>query len=240
MKHRQIVSSFFTLCIAISFIFACNSVAEAGTIETIPLEDKGVSLPSMGLNIFPSEVQVSHGMFGWTITVTLWNAEVVNVSSVGPAVRVFNVYPDAAHVPQVPSFDPNNPIDFFFFMAVDSDTTQTSPVSGLGPLPGGWTVEQATMTGTSGTGLSAEITPISDLANLPTSSPNLTAIEWDLSAFSQTTGNFFLAKVTFPNAYELVEPDDIPTLNEWALVFFGLLLMSIATVLIYRRRIESV
>jgi hypothetical protein len=57
--------------------------------------------------------------------------------------------------------------------------------------------------GRSGNAFSANITIINDLANLPTSSANDNLIESDLSALSQTTGNFLLVSVT-TNGLELV------------------------------------
>ncbi len=235
MRSRRLTTLFFIVCVSILLMCTLCGGAQAGAIETIPVEDKGVFFPFLGVHTFPSEVQVSFGMFGPSITVTLWNSEAVNMGGVGPAVRVFNVYPETLHVSQVPAFDPDDPIDFFFFMAVDTDTTVTIPAAGLGPLPGNWTVQQASMTGTSGTQYAAQITPISDLANLPVSSTNLVAIDWDLSALSQTTGNFFLAQVTFPNAYEIYPPVT-PALRREAIIVLAVLLAGIAVIVIRRKR----
>jgi hypothetical protein len=68
--------------------------------------------------------------------------------------------------------------------------------NGIGPLPDGFLLSE--ILEVNGNFFNAVITPISDLANLPTSTARNTRIQWDISGVSQSTGTFFLATTTLP------------------------------------------
>ncbi len=105
-------------------------------------------------------------------------------------ITLYNIYPLVIDVPGTSV--KTAMIDVYDVLAADSG-------SGIGSLPPGMVLEQSSFFGTvSNATYTAQITPITDLADLPTSSANDSAITWDLSSLSGTTGNFYLAKVTLP------------------------------------------
>ncbi len=83
-------------------------------------------------------------------------------------------------------------VDLFWIIGSDNG-------EGISSLPNGIILEQASMFGANtNTEFIASITQINNLSNLPTSSANNSSIEWDLSEFSDITGDFFLAQTTLP------------------------------------------
>jgi len=165
---------------------------------------------------------------GRTYTRTSW--EVVTFTTITfEKIRIYNYYPVIIELPQPDGrVDLDLPIDIYFVMMVD-------PGDGIGPLPDDAIIEEASLIGSSGTEYPAEIIPIDDLEKLPTSSDNNLEIGWDLSEVAQTTGNFFLSKVTLPNTHELIGPD-IPAASHWGLVVMALILLAAGTVMIVRRK----
>ena len=138
--------------------------------------------------LIPSELQIICPICG--VLATIPNLEEVDVDVVVGAIDFYNVYPLFIDVPQ--PIGKLASVDFFSILAADLGT-------GIGSLPDRVTLASASMTGVgTGTRYESEITFIDDLAALPTSSSNNLNIQWDLSVFSETTGNFFLAKTTVP------------------------------------------
>ncbi len=232
--NRRLFCLSLFLCVLVTVGFVSN--AWGGVLKCIVLEFKG---------LFQLVEITKRTEFGSSMSITLesgwgerngrtyirFNKETVvfDVVPVGPPIRIYNVYPGRIHFPQIDGrINLDLPIDLFFVMMVD-------PGEGIGPLPDGAVLEQVSLIGSSGTEYVAEITPINDLANLPTSSANDVEIGWDLSEVAQTTGNFFLSKVTLPNAHELIGRD-VPTTSQWGLIAMALLLVTAGAIVIVRRR----
>ena len=160
------------------------------------------------------------------------NFEVVTFKTVShfKLITIYNVFPDLYRLPQPigGQVDLYEPIDVFFVMMVDTG-------EGIGPLPDGVVLEEASLIGSSGEEYTAEITPIYDLNDLPTSSTYDLEITWDLSDVAQTTGNFFLSKVILPNAHELIGPV-VPATSRWGLIVMALLLLTVGIIVIVRLR----
>lgn len=175
---------------------ASSRTAGAGTITLVPIEPKGILQPGEVNTVFTLKVGVLPFPL-LPLPFVLPNLELVFVPD-GPPVAWFNIRPFAIEVPQ--PFDLNLQIDFFWLLAADVG-------AGIGPVPDGGALEAASLIGLSGTEYPADITIITDLANLPTSSPNNLQISWDLSTLSQTRGKFFLARASLPGTELQVIPE---------------------------------
>lgn len=156
--------------------------------------------------------------------VTVPNTETINVPSGPPLTfNLYNVYPLVIDVPGTSVKTAS--IDIYDILAADTG-------SGIAALPDGLSLQQATFFGTvNNMGYVAQITPISDLANLPTSSANDSAITWDLSQFTGTTGNFYLSKVTVP----LEDVAAVPEPQSGGLLLSGTLGMLVCAGVRHRR-----
>jgi hypothetical protein len=177
--------------------------AQGGIIDIEMLEYKGTVVIQPG---FWQKQYLSH------MTVTLgqeWenpgtyhrdNRETLTWVNAGPAIALtfYNFYATQIEVPEPPWHD--ELVDFYWLMAVGDSPTQ------LTPLPDGMALTAASLIGGTGTEYQGTITPLSNLASLPTSSSHDTSITWDLSPFAQTTGNFYLASVTMPAHEAVPEP----------------------------------
>jgi hypothetical protein len=131
-----------------------------------------------------------------------------------------NIFPKEIDVPENPFPNPQRPIDFFdIFVELDINSHPA-------PLENGMQIQDANMQGSSGTLYPGLIFPINDLSLLPTSSANDTNIQWDLSQFTSTRGNFFLIEYTLPNAFEATQ---IPEPS--AFILFG---TAISGLVLYR------
>lgn len=190
----------FTACVIILAMSVSESVY-AGQWVVQPfflLEDKGLFQPVVpALHIFPSVYTfiVNDPPFFIFTKVILPNSEIVFLP-VGPPVRLFNLRPALS----IANVQPLGLTDHFWVILADAG-------AGIGGLPAGAALQQASLFGNAtGTEFVASITPINDLANLPTSSANNASMTWDLSGISQTTGNFFLAEATLPASEFTPEP----------------------------------
>lgn len=185
--------------IALALVAATATFARAGTLKLTVIEDKGIFLPGVVLTI-PTLLQgVLIDPPKPPIPFVIPNEERVFIPT-GPPIHLFNIYADFVDVPQ--PFNPQRDVDFFWFMAAGTGPGQ------LGPLPVGSQLLSATLGG-----IPALITPINDLSLLPTSSLNDLEVQWDLSALSQTTGNFFLVQATVPGTYVTPEPSTLTLLG---------------------------
>jgi hypothetical protein len=176
--------------------------AGAGVIAGTALEFKGVFQPTVPTVVFTSRMYIKL-VSGWGARDgeehTRLNGERVINIPVGPPVLVYNLYPVIIHVPQPLGLaDPTAPIDFYSVMLADQG-------NGIGGLPTGWAMTEASLVDGSGNVHEATITPLGSLANLPTSSANDTQIVWDLTEVPNQTGNFYLARYTMTGA-QVPEP----------------------------------
>ena len=192
---QRISFGFMLAVLAVTFVVK-NS--HAGTFEITVIEDKGTFQEFIPVTrIVPDRLIFVCTTCGAVLGgATVPSLETVLIPA-GPPFRLFNIYPDLIDVPQ--PFDPNRNIDFAWVMAADTGT-------GIGPVPSGLNLQNASLVGVSGTQFPATIQSISNLAALPTSSPNDLRINWDLSPFSQTTGSFFLVQATIPGSQIVPEP----------------------------------
>ena len=127
--------------------------------------------------------------------------------------KYYNVYPVVINIPQ--PVVPRQQVDLFSILAGNT-------ASGIGSVPSGATLESAYVIGVNtGNRYQSEITLINDLNNLPTSSSNNINIQWDLSSFSATTGNFYLAKTTIPVEDVCCVPEPSTYLGIFALGTLG-------------------
>jgi hypothetical protein len=190
---------------------------QAGTIQQVVVEDKGIVIAITPITVtVPSLDFIIDAPEPIPIPVIVPNEETVFLLE---SVHLFNVYPFEIEVPQQPdgSVLCSQMIDFF-------DVFAAGDVNGLCPLPDGTVLLASVFFGpTSGRSYAATVTPISDLANLPTSSANDLMITWDLSSFSDTTGNFYLAQVSIPvnDLAGCPEPSALALLGFGALGFLG-------------------
>jgi hypothetical protein len=166
--------------------------AKAGIIRV----DTQYEFKGTGIIINESTLQLKNKftytcpLCGDTKKITMPSVEIVKrIADIFP--NFVNIYPLTIDIPQNPILS-SQPIDFFYVLATDIG-------GGVGPLPNDFALTDSSLFGP-GTGIEykAEISPINDLGNLPTSSTNNLEIQWDLSQVSQSTGNFFLAKTTIP------------------------------------------
>ncbi|GGA01956.1 hypothetical protein [Okeania sp. KiyG1] len=113
---------------------------------------------------------------------------------------VVNVYPGKIDIIELPSIKDLIGIPWLMSSStLDEISGNTFPDNfSLISMPEGTSLKEASIFGLrSGTEYSASITEINDLSTLPTSFLN-TEVTWDLSKFSETTGNFYLAQVEMP------------------------------------------
>ncbi|MBL8484978.1 MAG: PEP-CTERM sorting domain-containing protein [Rhodocyclaceae bacterium] len=199
--------------------------AQAGLISIDVVDDKG------SITIQPGHFE---RVFGSRMSLTLgaeWGSraghyergnreKLVWVNTGQPiTLRFANIFPREIHVPQTPAPNPHAPLSFFdVFVELD--------ISGnVLPLEAGMQIEQApeppALQGASGTWYEGVVTPLADLSQLPTSSPEAPQIVWDLSDFGTLTGNFYLIRYELPNAFELT---GIPEPSSLALAGLGALL----------------
>jgi hypothetical protein len=178
---RRIAFCLMMGCGATSFT---NATAGATTITMVVEEDKGLFVPVMPVTFTVPSVSVGSAGIPFGVF-AIPNQETVLIQS-GPPFELFNIYAAVIELPE--PFNVQLSIDIFWFIAANTGT-------GIGPLPDGMVLQSASLGG-----VPATITPISSLASLPTSSANDLSIAWDTSALTNTTGNFFLAEATLPNA----------------------------------------
>ena len=195
----------FTTVLTVAFGLILGSgvsSSQAGVIAGAALEFKGVFQPTVPVRVFTSSMYIKL-VSGWGARdgeehFRLNGERIINIPA-GPPILVYNLYPVIIHVPQPSGFaDPQAPIDFYCVMATDQG-------NGIGPLPTGWQEDSATIEDAFGVQHPGNITPISDLSLLPTSSIHDTQIQWDLSQVQSRTGNYYLAQFTM-TGMEVPEP----------------------------------
>jgi hypothetical protein len=163
----------------------------AGLIQVgSAIEDKGTRTTVIGHNEFRSFMKVILHAPDWgdrAGTYTRKNREVFVIDAVITE-HFFNVYPLVIDVPQ--PVDLSSDITIPFFMATGSSAAD------LGPLPAGGSVASAQLKDGYGVWHPATISSFFDVfTDLPSVGPNGEQYEWDLSGFTETQGNFYLAQV---------------------------------------------
>lgn len=205
----------YAVAVGLTFI-AELSVAGIIQVDTA-IEDKGTLITVIGHNEFTSLMTVTLPPSDWddrARTYVLGNQEVFVIDAV-IAEHFFNVYPLVIDIPQ--------PVDLLasitipFFMATGSSATD------LGPLPTNGSVASAEMRDGYGIWHPAEINSFFDVfADLPLTGPNGEQYQWDLSGFTQTQGNFYLAEVTMTaDQFSVPEPSTLFLLLGTIPFFFG-------------------
>ena len=211
-----------TRLLGIGLVFIAPLGAGAGTITQTVVDDKGsITIPNGHFEtVFGSRMSADLGP-EWGDLAGHYerkNSEKLVWVNDGPPIVIHfaNVFPKEIHVPQTPAPNPHSPASFFdIFTEIKLDGS-------LGPLEDGMQIEEGPDTfleGASGTKYFGKVTPINDLALLPTSNANDTQIVWDLSQFSETTGNFYLIE------YEMAPIDLVPEPSTLAL--FGIALAAL-------------
>jgi hypothetical protein len=190
----------FALISVVALLCLLSVPADAGIISFTVSEFKGTVVPVVPIvEEFLSRIEIQVAPPPIVVDL-IFNEEIV-AFLVGPPIDVYNFYHQTIEIPQPPGFF--QLIDIFWFIAADVG-------AGIGPLPDGAALQSAALIGpVTGTLYPATITPISDLSALPTSSANDISINWDLSALSDTTGNFFLAQASIPVSELVPEPSSI-------------------------------
>lgn len=168
----------------------------AGVINFTVVEDKGLFIiVQPALLIIPDVLTIIPPAPDPIVNRIVPSVEQILLVS---TVRLLNITSQSIEIPQPLTLP--QVIDIFWFMSADSG-------AGPGPLPGGSSLQSASLIGPrTGTVFPATITPIANLASLPTSSAHDLAIQWNLSALTQTTGNFFLASASIPVSEFVPEP----------------------------------
>lgn len=173
--------------------FLKSQLAYASTLTTLEIYEFKRTIE---LEVFEEKTEQVFSGFSYSLEIDtesppkvtsqiIFNEETSLVSAGTYSFDLFNVY--VAEITFEGTF-----VDLFWLMVADDGT-------GISALPDGWILEEASIFGASTNAeFTASITPINDLINLPTSSLNNTNIVWDLSQFSETTGDFFLARATLP------------------------------------------
>jgi hypothetical protein len=181
---------------------ALSAPASAGTITIQVEDDKGtVAIPNgFFQHVFGSHMSLTLGPEWGDLAGHFErnnNEHLVWVNTGPPTILHFaNIFPKEIDVPENPRPDPGKFISFFdVFVELDMN-------SHWAPLEPNMQIDNANMQGSSGTLYPGLVTPIHDLSQLPTSNANDTNIQWDLSQFATTTGNFFLIEYDLPNAFE--------------------------------------
>src|SRR5262245_46621609 len=196
-RWRNLIVSVFV----VSLVFLTSIPTHAGTFKIRIVEDKGTLMP--GALALEGALVILASPLPLALVAT---EEQVIVQPVGtPFARIFNIYPDFVDVPQ--PLESTQLVDFPWFMAADIG-------QGIGPLPVGSVALAAALIGPStGTRFPATITPVSDLATLPSSSANDLLVQWNLAALSGTTGNFFLMQASMPVTEFVPESDSMMLLG---------------------------
>lgn len=201
LKKRTMLGAACVLLSAVEIL--SSNAASGGIINLTVVEDKGLFQDIIQIDIFSktSGVLIDPPLI---VLIQRTNFEKFQIP-IGLPYRLFNIYAATIEIPQPVDFQAF--IDIYWLVAADIGDTGM-----IGGLPSLGELVSASMTGSSGAVFDAEITPINDLANLPTSSINDLMIEWDLSALTETTGNFFLAKVTLPGKELVPGPGSVAIL----------------------------
>ena len=216
-------SRWATHLLGVVLVVVAPMSAVAGTITQTVVDDKGsITIPNGHFEtVFGSRMSADLGAEWGDLAGhhERKNSEkLVWVNDGPPIVLHFaNVFPKEIHVPQTPAPNPHATGSFF-------DIFTEIKLNGLlGPLEDGMQIEEGPDTfleGASGTKYFGKVTPITDLALLPTSNANDTQIVWDLSQFAETTGNFYLIE------YEMAPIDLVPEPSTLAL--FGIAIAALA------------
>jgi hypothetical protein len=220
----------FDFLVSLAIGLALSAPANAGTFTLQVVDDKGsVTIqPGFFQHVFGSHMSMTLGPEWGNLAGHFErdnNEQLIWVNA-GPAITLHfaNVFPKEIDVPENPNPNPHRPIDFFdIFTELDINNHPA-------PLEQGMQIQGANMQGSSGTLFPGVVTPINDLSNLPTSSANDTNIQWDLSQFTTTTGNFYLIEYTLPNALEATQIPEPP-----AFVLFGAAIAALASYRLTRR-----
>lgn len=198
----------FEFLVPVAIGLALAAPASAGTITIQVVDDKGsVTIqPGFFQHVFGSHMSMTLGPEWGNLAGHFErdNNEQLVWMNTGPAITIHfaNVFPKEIDVPENPNPNPSRPIDFFdIFTELNLDQLTNHPA----PLEPGMQIQGANMQGSSGTIFQGSVTQITDLSKLPTSSVNDTNIQWDLSQFTSTTGNFYLIEYTLPNAFEATQ-----------------------------------
>jgi hypothetical protein len=196
-ERRLVMRTLSSVLPAVVVVTLLSVPAEAGIITFEAVEFKGTVIPLIPVTeTFVSAVVIQLAPPPITIDIIL-NEEVVGFLA-GPPIDIYNRYHAVIEIPQPPGL--LQLIDIFWFMAADTG-------GGVGPLPPGAALLSAGLFGPrTGTFYPATVTPISDLAALPTSSVHDIMIGWDLTGIATTTGNFFLAQASIPVIEAVPEP----------------------------------
>ena len=195
----------FNVLAPLAFGLTLASPANAGTITVQVKDDKGtVAIPNGSFqHVFLSHMSMTLGPEWGDLAGHFErdnNEQLVWVNNGPPTIlHLANVFPKEIDVPENPNPNPHRPIDFFdIFVELNINNN-------FAPLEPGMQIQGAEMQGSSGNFNPGIVTPINDLSQLPTSTANDTNIQWDLSNFTTTTGNFFLIEYTLPNALEATQ-----------------------------------
>ena len=201
----------YEFLVSVAIGVALVAPANAGTITILVVDDKGsVTIqPGFFQHVFLSHMSMTLGPEWGDLAGHFErnnNEQLVWVNA-GPAITLHfaNIFPKEIDVPENPGPNHFNPISFFdIFVELDINNKPTT-------LEPNMQIQGADMQGSSGAIFPGQVTPINDLSHLPTSNSNDTNIQWDLSQFATTTGNFFLIEYDLPNAFEATKTPEPST-----------------------------
>ncbi len=195
--------------VAMAVSCAVSSV-QAGLIEAIAIEDKGVQVTVIGHNEFRSRMTITLHAPDWgdrAGTYTRLNRETFVIDQI-ITTHLWNIFPAVIHIPQPPNF--GSFIDIPFFMATGDD------IGNLDSLPTNAQMTNATMTDGYGNEHGGTIQSFFDVfTELPLFGLNGEQYQWDLSGFNMNdpndrNGNFYLTTVRMTvDQFTVPEPGTI-------------------------------
>jgi hypothetical protein len=192
LTENNLRNSFTVTLLLGLFLASFPGLSVAGIIQVdTAVEDKGTVTTVIGHNEFTSSMTATLHAPDWgerAGTYSRGNREVFVIDTVITE-HFFNIYPLVIDVPQ--------PVDLMadvtipFFMATGTSATD------LHPLQVNGSVDSAEMRDGEGTWHEATMSSFFDIfVDLPLLGPNGEQYQWDLSGFTETQGNFYLAEVT--------------------------------------------